>query len=142
MNLRPLHVGAALLLSGLVLAAAGAGAQTAPAGAAALSGQAGFDQACAACHQPDGKGIEGAFPALAGNVFVQGSPETVVRTVLDGRGGMPAFRNDLDDEHIAAILTYVRSAWGNTASAVPATLVATTRGQAKTEDPTKPPQAH
>jgi mono/diheme cytochrome c family protein len=60
---------------------------------------------------------------------------------LDGRGGMPAFRNDLDDEQIAATLTYVRSAWGNAASAVPATLVAATRG-AKAEDPGRPPQAH
>jgi mono/diheme cytochrome c family protein len=126
MNLRPLDFGAALLLSGLVLAAAGAGAQP-----AAPSGQAGFEQACAACHQIDGKGIPGAFPALSGNPFGLGSPEIVVKTVLDGRGGMPAFRNDLDDERIAAILTYVRSAWGNTASAVPATLVAATRGKAR-----------
>jgi mono/diheme cytochrome c family protein len=133
MNLSPLHVGAALLLSGLVMAAAGAGAQT-----AAPSGQAGFEQACAACHQIDGKGIPEAFPALAGNAFVLGSPETVVRTVLDGRGGMPTFRNDLNDEQIATILTYVRSAWGNTASAVPATLVATARVQAKAEEPSKP----
>jgi mono/diheme cytochrome c family protein len=130
MNLRPLHVGAALLLSGFVLAAAGAGAQP-----AAPTGQAGFEQACAACHQIDGKGIPGAFPALAGNAFVQGSPETVVQTVLDGRGGMPTFRDELNDEQIATILTYVRSAWGNTAPAVPATVVAATRGPAKAGGP-------
>ena len=130
MNPRPLHVGAALLIGGLVLAAAGAGAQ-----APTPSGQAGFEQACAACHQIDGKGIPGAFPALAGNAFAQGSAETVVQTVLDGRGGMPTFRNELNDEQIAAILTYVRSAWGNTASTVPATLVAATRGQAKAGGP-------
>ena len=137
MNIRPLHVGAALLLGGIVLAAAGAGAQT-----AAPSGQAGFEQTCAACHQPDGKGIPGAFPALAGNAFVRGSPEAVVQTVLDGRGGMPTFRNDLNDDQIAAILTYVRSAWGNTAAPVPATLVGAARGAAKTGDSAKPLQVH
>jgi mono/diheme cytochrome c family protein len=62
MNIRPLHLGAALLLSGLVLAYAGAGAQT----AASPSGKAGFEAACAACHQPDGKGIPGRLSGPGG----------------------------------------------------------------------------
>jgi cytochrome c6 len=95
-----------------------------------------------ACHQPDGKGIPGAFPALAASAFVQGSPEIVIKTVLDGRGGMPTFRDDLHDDQLAAILTYVRSAWGNTAPAVTTEMVAAARGQPRTEDPSKPLQAH
>lgn len=145
MTLRPLHLGA-LLVAGIVMAAACAGAETAPGAAAPaappISGEAGFAAACAACHQPDGKGIPGAFPPLAASAFVQGPPEIVVGTVLDGRGGMPAFREDLHDDQIAAILTYVRSAWGNSASAVPQSLVASTRGQPRAEDPSKPLQAH
>ena len=137
MNIRPLHFAAALLLGGLALTAAGAGAQTAP-----PSGAAAFEAACAACHQSDGKGIPGAFPALAGNAFVQGPPEIVVKTVLDGRGGMPAFREDLHDDQLAEILTYVRSAWGNKAPAVTTEMVATLRGAPRTEDPSKPLQAH
>jgi mono/diheme cytochrome c family protein len=141
MRFRPFHLCALLLLGGLALAGADAGAQTA-APAAAASGQTGFEQACAACHQPDGKGIPGAFPALATSAFLQGPPEIVVKTVLEGRGGMPAFGNDLDDDHIAAILTYARSAWGNSAPAIPRSLVAATRGAPKAGDPSKPLQAH
>lgn len=124
MNIKPFHVGAILLMGGLVLAAAGARAQT-----AAPAGQANFEQACAACHQSDGKGIPGAFPALEANTVVQGPPEVLVKTVLDGRGAMPAFRAELDDERLAAILTYARSAWGNTAPAIPTALIAAARSQ-------------
>jgi mono/diheme cytochrome c family protein len=99
------------------LAVAALSVQAAPAGAQ-TSGQQGFDQTCAACHQPDGKGIPDAFPALAGSAVAQGDPDTVLATVLDGRNAMPSFRSELNDEQLAAILTYVRSAWGNSASAV------------------------
>lgn len=104
-----------LILTGLVMAASGL--QAAPA-AAQTAGQQAFDQTCAACHQPDGKGIPDAFPALAGSALVQGDTDAVLATVLDGRNAMPSFRSDLNDEQLAAILTYVRSAWGNAASAV------------------------
>lgn len=128
-----LHI--ALSLAGLMLAAAFA-AKAQP------SGQAAFEQTCAACHQADGKGIPDAFPALAGNSFVQGPPEAAIQTVLDGRNGMPSFRNDLTDDQLAAILTYVRSAWGNAASAVPAALVAAARiGAPPSGEPGKAAQA-
>lgn len=103
------------VFTGLALAALSV--QAAPAGAQ-TPGQQGFDQTCAACHQPDGKGIPDAFPALAGSAVAQGDPDAVLATVLDGRNAMPSFRSELNDEQLAAILTYVRSAWGNTASAV------------------------
>ena len=80
-----------------------------------------------------------AAASLPGNAFAQGSAETVVQTVLDGRGGMPTFRSELNDEQIAAILTYVRSAWGNTASAVPTAMVAANRSRAKAEVSGQPP---
>lgn len=90
----------------------------------AQSGADLFKQNCSACHQPDGKGIPGAFPALAGNAFVQGPGDVVATTVLNGRGGMPSFREDLSRAQIAAILTFVRSAWGNTAPAIDEATVA------------------
>lgn len=87
------------------------------------SGQEMFKQNCSACHQVDGKGVPGAFPALAGNAFVQGPAQPVAATVLNGRGGMPSFRDELSKDQIAAILTYVRGAWGNAAAAIDAATV-------------------
>ena len=90
-------------------------------------GQSRFLSWCSACHQPTGQGVKGAFPALAGNPFVQGDPALVASTVLNGRGGMPSFKGDLKDAEIAQILTYVRSSWGNTASPVTEAQVAAAR---------------
>jgi mono/diheme cytochrome c family protein len=86
-----------------------------------------FAQNCAACHQPGGKGIPGAFPALAGNAFVQGTPSDVAAVLLKGRGGMPDFSASLDDGEIAQVLTYVRSSWGNGAAPVTEQDVGSTR---------------
>lgn len=74
-----------------------------------------YSRSCASCHQDDGKGIPGAFPALAGNNYVQSQPNQVVRTIYNGRGGMPSFRGDLSVEKIAAVISYIRNTWGNTA---------------------------
>ena len=83
-----------------------------------MDGKSLFAKNCAACHQPTGKGIPGAFPALAGNAFVQGAPGDVATVLLKGRGGMPDFSGSLDDDEIAQVLTYVRSSWGNSAPPV------------------------
>lgn len=107
----------------------------------AQTGQDRFEANCAACHQSDGKGIEGAFPALAGNVFIKGDPTPAINVVLNGRGGMPTFGTDLDDAAIAAALTYVRSAWGNKEAAVTEAQVNAVRKGPK-PDPNRPLQAH
>ncbi|MET0322615.1 MAG: cytochrome c [Duganella sp.] len=86
--------------------------------AQAQDGKALFLKNCAACHQATGKGIPGAFPALAGNKFVTGDRAEVAGVLLKGRGGMPDFSETIDDKDIAAILTYVRSDWGNKADAL------------------------
>ena len=96
-------------------------------GAHAQDGKTLFAKNCAACHQASGAGIPGAFPALKGNVLAQGDPAIVVATVLKGRAGMPAFAASLDDEKLSAIITYVRSAWGNKAGAVTTADVAAVR---------------
>lgn len=87
-----------------------------------------FAANCAACHQPTGKGIPGAFPALAGDKFVVGDPAKPVTVLLNGRGGMPTFRDVLDDGQIAGVLSYVRSTWGNKAPPVDPKLVTRLRG--------------
>jgi mono/diheme cytochrome c family protein len=86
-----------------------------------------FAKNCAACHQSTGRGIPGAFPALAGNAFVQGAPTDVATVLLKGRGGMPDFSGSLDDGEIAQVLTYVRSSWGNDAAPVTERDVGNTR---------------
>jgi cytochrome c6 len=109
---------------------------------AELDGGGLFAQNCSACHQKNGKGIPGAFPALAGDAFVVGPPEQVVLTVLNGRGAMPTFAKDLSDQQIAAIITYVRSSWGNKADPVDAGLIRTIRGSELVAPATAGQQAH
>ncbi|MYM28665.1 c-type cytochrome [Duganella sp. CY15W] len=86
-----------------------------PAQAQEVDGKALFLKNCAACHQSSGKGIPGAFPALAGSKFVQGKSTDVAAVLLKGRGGMPDFSDSLSDRDIATVLTFVRSNWGNKA---------------------------
>jgi cytochrome c6 len=90
----------------------------------AAAGKLGFAKNCAACHQLTGLGIKGAFPALSGSPIAQGPDETMIRLVLQGRGGMPSFKGTLQDAALADILTYVRGAWANHASAVTDTQIA------------------
>ncbi len=77
------------------------------------AGKITFAKNCSACHQVTGLGIKGAFPALAGDALVQGADDVLIKTVLQGRGGMPTFAAMLKDQDLANVLSYVRSAWGN-----------------------------
>lgn len=74
---------------------------------------------CSECHQVDGEGWSHIYPSLAGNPIVTlHDPAPLVVTVLNGQGSMPGFRGQLTSEEIAAILSYIRNAWGNSAPAV------------------------
>jgi len=93
---------------------------------------------CAACHM-DGSGQPGVFPELKGSATVQAEqPDTLIHVVLAGAKKpetegkptglqMPSFRDKLDDAQIAAVVTYVRNAWGNRAAGVSADKVAEVR---------------
>jgi hypothetical protein len=79
---------------------------------------------CASCHQPDGKGLSGSVPALAGNgAVLAAGPEDVVRVVLGGieaQGSyspMPAIGQRMTDQEVADAVNYVRQSWGNKAPA-------------------------
>ncbi len=74
-------------------------------------GQGLYAQNCAACHQADGKGLPGTFPALAGSKVVA-DVHAAIQKITQGGGGMPAFKQ-LGPEDLAALLTYIRNAFGN-----------------------------
>jgi mono/diheme cytochrome c family protein len=94
---------------------------------------------CQGCHQADGHGLPGVFPPLAGSPFVLGDPAVTTQILLHGltgsvavlgttyNGAMPAFGDQLNDAEIAAVLTYVRTQWGNNASALDGSFVAAAR---------------
>ena len=69
---------------------------------------------CVACHQANGKGVPGAFPALDGSKVVNGPADAQIALVLHGKTGtaMPAWKQ-LSDADIAAVITYTRNSWGN-----------------------------
>jgi mono/diheme cytochrome c family protein len=101
-----------------------------------------FNDNCSACHQTTGKGVKGAFPALAGDPFVQGDSAPVLATVLAGRAGMPSFKDDLTDLELSSVLTYVRTSWGNKGKPVSAADVAAARIKLKTAKKPTSLQAH
>jgi len=98
-----------------------------------------FADECSGCHTPNGKGTPNMFPSVNGSAVVQQSdPTTMLRVVLRGARSvgtdkaptapaMPAFSWYLNDEQVAAVVTYVRNAWGNSAPPVSADDVAKTR---------------
>jgi len=69
---------------------------------------------CSACHQPTGKGMPPAFPALDGSKTVNGPKAAHIATVVKGRPGTAmASWAHLSDDDIAAVVTYERNSWGN-----------------------------
>ena len=103
----------------------------------ALSGGQLFAAKCASCHQAGGQGTS-AYPPLNGNPHVGATdPKEMIATIVNGRSGplavngttytgkMPAWKGQLSNADIAAVATYVRSAWANKASGVTEHQVAT-----------------
>lgn len=70
---------------------------------------------CVACHQANGAGIPGTFPALAGSPLVTGPAAAHLALVFNGKLGtaMQAFGKQLSDLEIAAVVTYERNSWSN-----------------------------
>ncbi len=100
------------------------------------------DGYCNTCHQGNGKGLESSgFPPLAGTSWVTGNEERLIKLVLKGLYGpidvlgkkypgqvpMTPFAGMLNDNEVAAVLTYVRNSFGNKASAISAEKVTATR---------------
>ncbi|MEO8563050.1 MAG: cytochrome c [bacterium] len=114
---------AALITFGLLAAATAAQAQ-------GPDGKQVYATTCAACHQATGLGVEGTYPPLAGSEWVNGDEAKIVRIILQGltgpvevagetySGAMPPWGGVLKDPEIAAVTTYLRSAWGNKAAPI------------------------
>ena len=107
---------------------------------AASAGADAYLSNCASCHGVGGQGVKGMIPALVGNGSVKAAgPENVIRVVVaglpasQGLAPMPAAGSDLSNDQVAAIVNYVRTAWGNAAPAnAEAGKVAKLRGQTAT----------
>jgi mono/diheme cytochrome c family protein len=120
-----------LILASLVLLGGSAWAQAS--GDLLRQGQEVFEDSCAQCHRANGEGLPATFPALNKNPFVLGDPQPVIATVLNGLkgnlGSMPGWKDKLDDQQIAAVVTYLRQAWSNRAPAVTPAMAAATRSK-------------
>jgi nitrite reductase (NO-forming)/hydroxylamine reductase len=93
-------------------------------GASEAAAKAAYETNCGACHQPNGTGMSGVFPPLAGNKRVAAEPARTIDIAINGLTGpievngvkynnaMPSVAH-LKDADIAAALTYAASAWGN-----------------------------
>jgi len=94
---------------------------------------------CAACHQAGGQGVPGNFPTLHGTEWVLGGEERLVRVVMHGlqgpitvrgneyNGVMQGFANQLNDDEMARLLSWIRSQWGNDAPPIEEETVARIR---------------
>ncbi|MFM7052314.1 MAG: c-type cytochrome [Planctomycetota bacterium] len=97
---------------------------------------------CMSCHQANGRGLPPVYPPLRGSEIVHGDPAVLVKILMYGLEGrikvdgqeynqvMPAAPLRTDEE-IAAVLTYVRGAWGNAGAPVDAAFVAKVREDTK-----------
>ena len=72
-----------------------------------------YEDNCAGCHQANGEGIPGNFPAIKGSPVATGPVAGHVDMVLHGKGMMPGFADSLDPVELAAVITYQRNAFGN-----------------------------
>jgi nitrite reductase (NO-forming) len=104
-------------------------------------GQRIYASTCAACHQPDGAGIAGAFPPVAASDYMNADKTRTVRAVALGLAGkitvngkvydsiMPAL--DLSDEDVANVVTFVYNSWGNAGFEVTPAEVAAAKARGK-----------
>lgn len=100
------------------------------------NGAAVYSANCSSCHGAKGEG--GVGPPLAGNATVTGDPKKIIHIVKDGltgtisvngksyNGQMPPWKATLSNADISAVISYIRTSWGNHASAVSASQVAST----------------
>ena len=105
---------------------------------------------CFTCHQPNGQGLAGQFPPLAGSDWVLGDKERLIKISINGLMGEievngVKYNNvmappgippgSLTDQQIADVLTYIRNDWGNSASAVTPFEVSVVREKIKDRAP-------
>jgi mono/diheme cytochrome c family protein len=106
-----------------------------------VAGRAIYRDQCSACHGLDGDGTPQLFPSLAkSSVVLADDPASLIRVVLRGARsaataaeptapGMPSYGEQLGDEQVAAVLTFIRNGWGRGGSAVSPSVVASARSR-------------
>jgi mono/diheme cytochrome c family protein len=126
---RRVGAGLAIAVGSAVTIGARSGAET-PGRIQPSEGARLYSVTCQACHQVSGQGLANQFPPLAGSDWVTGSEERLVLIILHGivgeievegesfNGAMPTWGPTFTDGDVAAVATYVRSAWGNKAAPV------------------------
>jgi protein SCO1/2 len=98
------------------------------------SGRQLYLEQCASCHLENGRGVSGKYPSLVGSTWVVGAPNRLTTLMVNGvksvataagpySGVMPAWRTILTPAETAAVLTYIRQAWGNAAPTISARYV-------------------
>ena len=97
---------------------------------------------CSACHQANGAGLAGVFPPLTASEWVLGDDKVLINILLHGvngemvvkgntyNGAMPAWKSMSDDE-LAAVMTYIRTDWGNQGAPITAKAVQAQREATK-----------
>ncbi len=115
---------------------AGAELSSTPANSAAR-GAALYQQNCAPCHREKGEGVPNVYPGLLGSAAVRGDPIELAQWVLSQKrpASIPAGRYPtqmllfgwMNDQDAAALLTYIRSKFGGSASAVDAAIISRAR---------------
>lgn len=85
-----------------------------------VKGKKVYEGTCAVCHQASGEGMPPMYPTLKGSKIVTGPTADHLHIVLFGKPGtaMQAFKDQFSDEELAAVITYERNSWGNSAGTV------------------------
>lgn len=111
-------------------------------GAAKADGKQIYGAKCAACHQANGQGVAGVFPPVAASEWVLGDEKILINILLHGvngemkvngtsyKGAMPAWAS-MSDEELAAVVSYIRTDWGNVAPEITPQAVKTQREATK-----------
>jgi mono/diheme cytochrome c family protein len=109
-----------------------------------IAGQAIYRDQCSACHGIDGRGVAMLFPSLAQSALARaGDSTSAIHLVLRGgrsvatkqeppAPGMPSFAWQLNDDQVAAVLTYIRNAWQTAGPVVSPEAVGKERDQLRT----------
>lgn len=94
----------------------------------ANNGKSIYNKVCMSCHQMNGTGITGAFPPLAKSDYLNADVNRAIKQILNGSNGpitvngkkytTPMPKQELSDQQVADVLTYVYASWGNNKSVV------------------------